>query len=149
MKRTRERPCTSCSDTDTLPRGGAMNTLLQKLMELTDRLVIAAGGDADSLASLRRLLAAWLIQQNPGFAPVVADPDAEPELMQAAREGEVVASELNAAGSRLRWRREPYLAIESQAERAREVFGPFVDEELALVQFAFFENARYVTVVSH
>jgi hypothetical protein len=126
-----------------------MNTLLQKLMELTDRLVIAAGGDADSLASLRRLLAAWLIQQNPGFAPVVADPDAEPELMQAAREGEVVASELNAAGSRLRWRREPYLAIESQAERAREVFGPFVDEELALVQFAFFENARYVTVVSH
>ena len=93
-------------------------------MELTDRLVIAAGGDADSLASLRRLLAAWLIQQNPGFAPVVADPDAEPELMQAAREGEVVASELNAAGSRLRWRREPYLAIEVAGRASARGFRP-------------------------
>ena len=126
-----------------------MNTLLQQLIELTGRLATAAGAAADSLASLRRFLAAWLIQQNPGFAPVVADPEADPELMQAAREGEALAAELNAAGSRLRWRREPYLAVESQAERARDVFGPFVDDELALVQFAFFENARFVVVVSH
>ena len=126
-----------------------MNTLLQQLIELTGRLATAAGAPADSLASLRRFLAAWLIQQNPGFAPVVADPEADPELMQAAREGEALAAELNAAGSRLRWRREPYLAVASQAERARDVFGPFVDDELALVQFAFFENARFVVVVSH
>ena len=45
--------------------------------------------------------------------------------------------------------REPYLAVESRAERAREVFGPFIDDELALVQFAFFENARFVVVISH
>ena len=75
-----------------------MNTLLQQLIELTGRLATAAGAAADSLASLRRFLAAWLIQQNPGFAPVVADPDADPELMQAAREGEVLASELERRG---------------------------------------------------
>jgi hypothetical protein len=126
-----------------------MNTLLQQLMELTYGLAATAGAAADLLASLRRFLAAWLIQQNPGFAPVVADPDADPELMQAAREGEALASELNAAGVRLRWLREPYLAVESRAERARAVFGPFIDDELALVQFAFFENTRFVVVVAH
>jgi hypothetical protein len=126
-----------------------MNTLLQQLIELTGQLALAAGAAADSLASLRRTLAAWLIQQTPSLAPVIADPDADPELMQAAREGEALAADLNAAGVRLRWVREAYLAVESQAERPRAVFGPFIDDELALVQFAFFESARFVVVVSH
>lgn len=126
-----------------------MNTLLQQLIELTGQLSMAAGAAADSLASLRRFFAAWLIQQNPGLAPVVADPDADPELMQAAREGEALAAELGLTRSRLRWVREPYLAADTRAERARAVFGPFIDDELALVQFAFFENARFVVVASH
>lgn len=124
-----------------------MNTLLQQLLDLTARLTLAAGSAADALLVLRRHLAAWLIQQNPGFAPVPADPDADPELLQAAREGEALAAELNAAGVQLQWSREPYLAPDTRARRPRAVLGPFVDDDLALLQFVFDQTQAMRTVV--
>lgn len=124
-----------------------MNTLLQQLLDLTAQLTLAAGSAADALLALRRHLAAWLIQQNPGFAPVPDDPQADPDLLQAAREGEALAAELNAAGVQLQWSREPYLAPDTRARRPRTVIGPFVDDELALLQFVFDQTQALRTVV--
>ena len=48
-----------------------MNTLLDQLIALTGRLMLAAGVPDSMLAELHRCLAAILIQQNPKFLPVI------------------------------------------------------------------------------
>ena len=120
-----------------------MNSLLEQLIALTGRLALAAGVSAQTLAELRRFLAAVLVQQNPGFAPVVVVPAGDPAINDAAVAGAELAARFNAAGVRLRYELQPYLAVEAAAERASQVFGPFIDADLALVQFSVFETARF------
>ena len=123
-----------------------MNTLLEQLIALTGRLALAAGVPAAALAELRRFLAAALIQQNPGFVPVPVNPALGPEINDAAAAGAALAATLDAKGIRLRFIQQPYLAEESAAEVPSQVFGPFIDADLALVQFSFFETAKFLRV---
>lgn len=120
-----------------------MLTLLDQLIALTGQLGLAAGVAAATLAELRRFLAAALIQQNPGFVPVVPNPALDPAINEAAIAGAELAAQLDAAGIRLRFLLQPYLEPETAADKPAQVFGPFIDGDLALVQFSFFETARF------
>lgn len=124
-----------------------MNTLLEQLIALTARLSLAAQTPAAMLAELRRFLAAVLIQQNPGNLPVVANPALDPAINAAAQAGAELAAHLDAAGMRLRFLSQPYLCEETAAERPAQLFGPFIDADLALVQFAFFEAVTFRAVL--
>jgi len=122
-----------------------LNTLLQQLADLTAGLERAAGVSAEQLATLRRWLAAWLIQQAPGLAPVQDEPGADSELLAAAHAGEELAAELTAGGRQLRWRREPY-PTPPGAEAVEAIVGPFVDQTLTLVQFTFVVSTPFMRV---
>ena len=126
-----------------------MNTLLEQLIALTGRLVTAAGVPQATLAELRRFLAAALIQQNPGFLPVVVNPAGDAAINDAALAGAALAAQLNATGVRLRWLLQPYLCVEAAAYRSSQVLGPFIDDELALVQFSIFETAPFRALIVH
>ena len=114
-----------------------MNDLIAQLLALT-ALECAAGVPPESLAALRRVLAAALIQENPGLAPVVPRPDVDPAINDAALAGAELAAERTAAGVRLRFVRETYLAPAPGAERPSQILGPFIDGDATLVQFAVF-----------
>lgn len=124
-----------------------MNTLLDQLIALTCRLALAADVPVSMLAELRRYLAAMLIQQNPGFLPVIPKAGVGAEISDAAVAGAEFADKLNTEGIRLRLTRQPYLAQETAEDLPSQIFGPFVDDDLSLVQFSFFETARFVSVV--
>ena len=123
-----------------------MNTLLEQLIALSGRLALAAGVPEETLVELRRLLAAALIQQNPGFLPVPVNPALGPAINDAAAAGAELAASLDADGIRLRFVQQPYLAEETAAELPLQVLGPFIDDELALVQFSFYETAKFLRV---
>lgn len=125
-----------------------MNDLLQILDEHSGRLVVIAGLPPQALSALRRRLAACLIQDNPEFVPIMSAPNVPPDLLQAAIEGAQLADELDAAGVRMRFIRQPYLAVESTADRRTEVHGPFIDDDGALMQFAFFETVPFRSVIA-
>ena len=124
-----------------------MNSLLEQLLALTGRLGLAAQTPEAMLAELRRFLAAMLIQENPGFLPVISNPAYDAAINAAAQAGAELAAQLDAAGTRLGWLSQPYLCEETAAERPAQVFGPFIDAELALVQFAFFETSSFRAVL--
>ena len=124
-----------------------MNGLLAQLFALTGTLDPAEGVDAATLGALRRLLAACLVQQNPGLLPVLADPQFSPALNVAAVAGAALAAERTAAGVRLRFVRAPYLGPLSEPGRALQTFGPWVDEQASLVQFSIFETTTLRSVV--
>ena len=124
-----------------------MNGLLAQLFALTGTLDPAEGVDAATLDALRRLLAACLVQQNPGLLPVLADPQFSPALNVAAVAGAALAAERTAAGVRLRFVRAPYLGPLSEPGRALQTFGPWVDEQASLVQFSIFETTPLRSVV--
>ena len=126
-----------------------MNDLLAQLITWTHQLECPAGVPPEALAALRRTLAAALVQQDPGLAAVVARPEVDAAILEAALAGVEVAAERTAAGVRLRFVREPYLSPAPGAERPVQVFGPFVDGDASLVQFRIFETARLVSVVLH
>ena len=128
-----------------------MNGLLAQLLTLTGALELADGlapeEQAQALADVRRLVAACLIHQDPRLAPVVADPQFSAALNAAAAAGAALAAEHKAAGQRLRFLREPYLAHAADAGRPAQMSGPFVDGGGALVQFSFFQTATMRTVL--
>ncbi len=123
-----------------------MNDLLAQLFALTARLAPGASMADGELAELRRFIAATLIQQNPGFQPVVRSPAYDPAFNDAAAAGAELAASLGAAGTRLSFERQAYLAPETGAQRPSRTFGPFVDDNAAFVQFSVFETAPFVTV---
>src|SRR4029077_20761693 len=116
-----------------------MNDLFARLLELTGQLELAAGVGPESLSALRRLIAAILIQQNPGMLPVVVPPDGDATIADAAMAGEALAAERAASGIRSRFVREEYLSLTSDIERPAEVFGPFIDGDGSLVEFRVFD----------
>jgi hypothetical protein len=124
-----------------------VNTLVQQLLELTGRLQLAGATTAQQLAELRRKIAAVLIVQDPSLMPVPDNPSADPLLQQAAKAGEILAKDWIARGIlRPRFVQDPYLADERNPEQPTEVLGPFVDGDLALVQYAFYEATKFFNV---
>ena len=116
-----------------------MNDLIAQLLELTGQLEPAGGVEPESLSTLRRLIAAILIQLNPGMSPVVVPPDTDPAIADAALAGEALAAERTAAGIRSRFVREAYLAAAAGVEQPAAVFGPFIDGDASLVHFSVFD----------
>lgn len=125
-----------------------MNVVLERLTEVTGKLMWAAGVDPTSLAEMRAMVAASLITDNPGGRPLANEAGVEPEIWEAAEAGGRIADRAMAAGSRLRFAREDYLAVHSAAERSTMVFGPFIDADGELVQFSIFESVHLVKVVA-
>ena len=123
-----------------------MNTLVQILTELTGHLRLAGGVTEAMLAEARRKIAAVLILGNPGLVPVPDDPAADPLLQQAAKAGELLAAQWKADGTRVRYVEEPYLALETDPEQPTDVIGPFVTKDLTLVQYSFYQAAKFLTV---
>jgi len=124
-----------------------VNDLIAQLIALTGRLEAAAGVALESLAALRRSLAAALVQQDPALAAFVAPPDVDAAMVDAARAGVDLAAEKTAAGVRLRFVREAWLAVPADAARPAQLFGPFIDGDASLVQFTVFETAPMLSVV--
>ncbi len=123
-----------------------MNDLFAQLLNLTGRLEIAAGIEPESLPALRRLIAAILIQQDPGLLPVVVPADADAAIADAARDGAELATERTAAGIRSRFVREAYFSVDASIERPAEFFGPFTDGDASLVQFRVLDVAPLMSV---
>ena len=88
-----------------------------------------------------------MILKDPSLLPIPSDPNVDPLLYQAAVEGEELAKKWKDQGIRRRFVRERYLAVESGAERPVETLGPFVSEDLILVQFAFYEAIPFFRLV--
>ena len=126
----------------------AVNSLLAQLLALAGTLERTEGLAPGSLEEVLRLLAACLVQQNAALAPVATDPGFPQAVNDAAVAGAALAAEKAAAGVRLRFVREPYLAAGSDPARPFRVAGPFVDDDTTLVQFRFFETTplRAVTL---
>ena len=72
------------------------------MIALTGRLALATGVPDSTLAELRQYLAAMLIQQNPGFLPVIPNANIGAEISDAAVAGAELADKLNTDGIRLR-----------------------------------------------
>ena len=118
-----------------------MNPLLAQLFALAGALERAEGVAPEALDEVLMLLAACLVQQNPAVGAGPANPGFSQALNAAALAGAALAAEKTAAGVRLRFVREPYLAASTDPQRPFQVAGPFVNEQAALVQFRFFESA--------
>lgn len=123
-----------------------MNVVLDQLLAISGRLAVASGVSEDSLASLRVFLAASLIQQNPGAVPIQPDPAVEAAINEAAAEGAVLASSLEERAVRIRVLKHSYVNPVVTPDRPTRVFGPFVDFDGSLVQFAVFESSRFLAV---
>lgn len=123
-----------------------MNVVLDQLLALTGRLELPSGVPANVLASLREFLAASLIQDNPGALPIQPDSSVDAAINEAAARGALLAAKLVASGTRIRVRKSSYLAPEVTPDRPTHVFGPLVDADGSLVQFAVFESARFLAV---
>ena len=122
-----------------------MNGLIGLLTSLTGQLVPASGTAAESLAELRVLIAAILIQNDAGLVPIAFTEDDDPSIAEAARRGAALAAERAAAGKRSRFLQVPYLENDRAAERVAQVFGPFIDGDAALVQFRVVDVAAFLT----
>lgn len=123
-----------------------METLVQLLAKSTGQLRLPGGVTPETLAELRRKIAAVLILGNGALVPVPDDAAADPALQQAAKAGELLAKEWTAKGILMRYTAEPYLAPETDPERPVEVIGPFVTPDLALAQYAFYQPVRFLSV---
>lgn len=124
-----------------------MNSLLAQLFALTGALNAAEGVDPAALDALRQLLAACLVQQDPGLLPVVPDPQFSAALNEAAVAGAALAAERSAAGVRLRFVKAPYLDATNDPGRPIQTFGPWVDEAATLQQFSIFETTTFRSVM--
>lgn len=123
-----------------------MNVILDQLLAISGRLECPSGVPENALASLRVFLSASLIQQNPGALPIQPDPGVGAAINEAAAEGVVLATKLAEKGSRIRVVRDSYVSPAITPDRPAHVFGPFVDANGTLVQFAVFESSRFLTV---
>ena len=123
-----------------------MNVVLDQLLAISGRLQVPAGVPDDALASLREFLAASLIQQNPGSLPIEPDPTVDGTVNEAAGKGAVLATKFAATATRIRFLKDSYLNPGPTADRPTRTFGPFVDVDGRLVQFAIFESSNFLTV---
>jgi hypothetical protein len=109
-------------------------------------LEIPSGVPADAVSLLRPILAASLIQQTPGLLPITPDPAVDPPLNEAAAAGATLAANLTQSGTRVRVVRDSYVTPASTLDRPKRIFGPFVDTDGNLIQFAVFESVRFLRV---
>ena len=123
-----------------------MNLILDRLLAISGRLELLSGVPANALASLREFLAASLIEENPDALPIQPDSSVDAAINEAAARGALLAAKLVASGTRIRVRKSSYLATEVTPDRPTHVFGPLVDADGSLVQFAVFESARFLAV---
>jgi hypothetical protein len=123
-----------------------LNVILDQLLAISGRLERPSGVSENALASLRVFLSASLIQQNPGALPIEPDSSVDAAISEAAAKGAVLAAKLAETATRVRVLRDSYLTPEVTPDRPTHVFGPFVDADGSLVQFAVFESARFLTV---
>lgn len=123
-----------------------MNVILEQLLAISGRLECPSGVPANALAHLRVFLSASLIQQNPGALPIETDSSVDVDINDAAAEGVVLARKLAETASRVRVVRDSYVTPVVTADLPTQVFGPFVDADGSLVQFAVFERGRFLTV---
>jgi hypothetical protein len=123
-----------------------LNVILEQLLAISGRLERPSGVPANALASLRVFLSASLIQQNPGALPIEADSSVDADINEAAAKGVVLARKLAETASRVRVLRDSYVTPVVTADLPTQVFGPFVDSDGSLVQFAVFERGRFLTV---
>jgi len=123
-----------------------LNVILDQLLALSGRLECPSGVPVAALTSLRVFLSASLIQQNPGALPIQPDPDVGAAINEAAAEGVILVARLAEKGSRIRVVRDSYVSPAATPDRPAHVFGPFVDADGTLVQFAVFESSRFLTV---
>jgi len=123
-----------------------LNVIQDQLLAISGRLERPSGVPANALASLRVFLSASLIQQNPGALPIQPDSGVDAVINEAAAKGAVLAAKLAETATRVRVLRDCYVNPAVTPERPTHVFGPFVDADGSLVQFAVFESARFLTV---
>lgn len=124
-----------------------MNVVLDQLLAISGRLAVPSGVTEDSLASLRVFLAASLIQQNPAALPIQPDLSVDTAINEAAAKGALLAARFDADAIRVRVLRDSYVTPAIKADRPTQIFGPFVDADGSLVQFAVFESTRFLTVL--
>lgn len=124
----------------------AVNVVLEGLVALTGRLEPVADTPDSALRSLRRFVAASLIQQNPAALPIPQDPTVDPAIVEAATAGADLAAELAPTGTRLRFSREDYLSSSNRAELPVRRFGPFRDGDGTLARFHILQNQRRLGV---
>jgi hypothetical protein len=123
-----------------------LNVILDQLLAISGRLECPSGVPETALTSLRVFLSASLIQQNPGALPIQPDASVVAAINEAAAEGVILAAKLAEKGSRIRVVRDSYVSPLATPDRPAHVFGPFVDANGTLVQFAVFESSRFLTV---
>jgi hypothetical protein len=123
-----------------------LNVVLDQLLAISGRLQVPLGASENSLASLREFLAASLIQQNPGALPIAPDPTIDPTVNEAAANGVLLAETFAKTATRVRVIKESYISPAVTGDKPTHVFGPFVDADSSLTQFAVFESARFLTV---
>jgi hypothetical protein len=123
-----------------------LNLILDRLLAISGRLELLSGVPANALASLREFLAASLIEENPDALPIQPDSSVDAAINEAAARGALLAAKLVASGTRIRVRKSSHLATEVTPDRPTHVFGPLVDADGSLVQFAVFESARFLAV---
>lgn len=125
-----------------------MDKLIGLLTELTGGLTPATGTAPATLSELRALIAAIMIQNDAALLPVTTPVDDDPVMVEAARQGAGLAAERNAAGTRSRFRKVPYLENDRATERVSAAFGPFIDADAVLVQFRIVDVGTFLTVVT-
>jgi len=130
------------------PRSRSLNVVLDQLRAISGRLQVPWGASENSLSSLREFLAASLIQQNPGAVPIEPDPTIDPVFNEAAAKGARLAEALVTTSTRVRVIKESYASPAPITHKPAHVFGPFVDADGTLTQFAVFESASFLTVQS-
>jgi len=123
-----------------------LNVVLDQLLAISGRLETPSGAPESSLASLRVFLSASLIQENPGALPIQPDSTVDAAINEAAARGSVLAAKLAETATGVRVLRDSYVTPAIRPDRPTHVFGPFVDADGSLVQFAVFESARFLTV---
>lgn len=126
-----------------------MDGLIARLLALTGGLSAAAGTSVQALSDLRRLIAAIMIQADPGLASPPLQNDVDPDIAAAIAEAPALADTRTAAGLVSRVLREPYLATLSSPERTAAVFGPFVDASDQLVAFRIVDETAFQAVEMH
>lgn len=117
-----------------------MNGLLVQLLALSGALECCEGVPQEALDEARLLLAASLVQQNPALLPQLPDASFPQVINEAAQAGVALAAVRSAAGVRLRFLRQPYLASATDPGSPFRIAGPFTNGDGTLVELRFFET---------
>lgn len=125
-----------------------MDGLIGLLTESTGRLVPAGGTIPAALSELRALIAAILVQNDPGLLPLTPGANDDRAIVAAAQQGAALAVERAAAGLRSRFQKVPYLENDRTGEQVARRFGPFIDGDAALVHFRIVDIGTFLIVTT-